>query len=136
MLTNPNVVLIASDYGHFTDLVIWRESPDPNVMEALVQDGENKLQWKEFGVTEIPPPIMRLPRNIANMEFWQDIADALYKQWGIVPRSAEVHVSELEATQRHLEDFRRIVFGFERVSLERNLAFEPQPEQEENDASV
>lgn len=134
-MREPTVTIIGSETGMATKLIFWRESADPNVMEALVQEG-NQRRWKEFGFSEEAPALLTVTRMEERNGFWQQLANALHSSFGIVAERAPVHIDELEATRRHLEDFRTIVFGFDKVDLHREEPMVRKSEQEEEDAEV
>lgn len=132
-----NVSLLRGSLPH-VDLIVWREGPDPNVLLALVQIEVGKLEWKEFSVGEMPPPLLRLSKNVAGRTFWQQLANQLYEQFDIVAEGKEVSAGELGATKAHLEDFRTIVFGFDDVQLHRfsPMVKSSEAEGEDEDAEI
>ena len=95
------IYLNQADYGRGVDVRIVQQDADNHVVaEAKVlsfQPAEDGAQWRE--------PVITMRRDLA-----QDLMDELWRL-GYRPADGQMSVGQMQATERHLADFRAIAFA-------------------------
>lgn len=94
--------VISNDFGFETK--IWLVNRDRREYLS-VEDGVRSWKlWPEVGIDDAPPPLVVLPGDVL-----PELMEALIKQ-GTKPPAESFNKGKLDATERHLEDMRSLVF--------------------------
>lgn len=104
------------------DIVIYEEVGEVfRVYTTVPQlDGSIAYGWVEVQEgDEMPLPTLRIPRVLDKKGIVQEMVNKFKEVLGIVAEGETPDKGELKATERHLEDMRAIVFGFEKIELKR-----------------
>ena len=95
------IYLNQADYGRGVDLRVVQQDADNHVFaeatRLLFQQTEEGAQWRE--------PVITLKRDLA-----QNLLDELWRL-GYRPTDGQMSVGQMQATERHLADFRAIAFA-------------------------
>ena len=78
---------------------------------------------------KLPMPSVRVPRFMGGGMVVQKLVDAIYKEIGVHAKDAPVDQNEVRRLENHIDDLKKILFGFDYASFERGEPTIPEPTQ-------
>jgi hypothetical protein len=106
------------------DVVIFRQMDEHrvSVYRPILGKGGYGWDWVEQATAEpMGPPSLRIPQFMTRMGVVQQLVDQLIKRTGVEPTGVRPHKNEVGRLEDHLDDLRKVLFGFDYISAERGI---------------